>query len=265
MLRETSAACVNLVGKMVLPMAASWQTGSLIGCRSCAAPAAAGVQVASSGAVLSSLSASPSTPVDSRAADGASVRHESSPVKRLPCNTRRGRRHGSFRRSTYRTGFHVQNDFGEIVEKVHSTYFRKMYTIWTEAGAQLVQLFRHRGGDSTQAGESVSHPKLPQILITYQRSFHQFSKVKCGLKDLSRIPFLSNVCGVKFVQATSKEDIPGEGGHDDRKVFLGKCEKRLQILNELANTSVGVKGDITQEVELPPPHGKEEQETRPHA
>jgi hypothetical protein len=49
-------------------------------------------------------------------------------------------------------------------------------------------------------------------------------------------------------------------------VFLGKCEKRLQILNELANTSVGVKGDITQEVELPPPpHGKEEQETRPHA
>jgi hypothetical protein len=129
-----------------------------------------------------------------------------------------------------------------------------MYTIWTEAGAQLVQLFRHRGGDSTQAGESVSHPKLPQILITYQRSLNQLSEVKRGFKDLCRIPLLSNICGVKFVQATSKEDIPGEGGHDDRKVFLCKCKKRLQVLNELANTSVGVKGDITQAVELPPPH-----------
>ena len=100
---------------MVLPMAASWQAGSLIQSRSCAAPAAAGVQVAASGAVLSSSSASSSAPVDRRAADGASVRHESSPVKRLPCNTRRSRRHGNFRRSTYRAGFHVQNDFGEIV------------------------------------------------------------------------------------------------------------------------------------------------------
>ena len=250
---------------MALSTAASWQPGSLVRNRSRAAPAAAGVQIAASVAELSSSSPT-SAPVDSRAGDGASVRHETSPVERLPCNTRRGRRHGSFRRSTYRTGFHVQNDFGEIVEKVHSTYFRKMYTIWTEAGAQLVQLFRHRGGDSTQAGESVSHPKLPQILITYQRSLNQLSEVKRGFKDLCRIPLLSNICGVKFVQATSKEDIPGEGGHDDRKVFLGKCEKRLQILNELANTSVGVKGDITQEVELPPPtHGKEEQETRPHA
>jgi hypothetical protein len=148
-------------------MAASWQPGSLVRSRSCAAPAAAGVQIAASGAVLSSSSASSSAPVDRRAADGASVQHESSPVKHLPCNTRRSRRHGNFRRSTYRAGFHVQNDFGEIVEKVHSTYFRKVYAIRTQAGSQLVQLFRHCGRDSAQAGESVSHPKLPQILITY--------------------------------------------------------------------------------------------------
>ncbi len=141
-LQETAS-----VGKMALSTAASRQPGSLVRNRSRAAPAPAGVQIAASGAVLSSSSAPSSAPVDRRAADGASVRHESSPVKRLFCNTRRGRRHGSFRRSTYRTGFHVQNDFGDIVEKVHSTYFRKVYAIRTEAGTQLVQLFRHCGGE----------------------------------------------------------------------------------------------------------------------
>jgi hypothetical protein len=81
-LQETAS-----VGKMALSTAASRQPGSRVRNRSRAAPAAAGVQIAASGAVLSSSSAPSSAPVDRRAADGTSVRHESSPVKCLPCNT----------------------------------------------------------------------------------------------------------------------------------------------------------------------------------
>jgi hypothetical protein len=73
----------QLAGKMVLSAAAPRQTGPLVRCRSRAAPAAAGVKVASSRVVRTPSSAPSSTPVGSGAADGAPVRHETSPVKRL--------------------------------------------------------------------------------------------------------------------------------------------------------------------------------------
>ncbi len=73
----------GLVGKMILSAAAPRQTGLLVGCRSCAAPAAAGVKVSSSRVVQTPSSAPSSTPVGSGAANGAPVRHEASPVKRL--------------------------------------------------------------------------------------------------------------------------------------------------------------------------------------
>jgi hypothetical protein len=71
------------VGKMVLSAAAPRQAWPLVRCRSRAAPAAAGVEVASSRVVQTPSSASPSTPVGSGSADGAPVRHEASPVERL--------------------------------------------------------------------------------------------------------------------------------------------------------------------------------------
>jgi hypothetical protein len=76
---------------------------------------------------------------------------------------------------------------------MHSTYVRKVNTVGTKGGAQEIQLFRHGGGDSAKASQGVSNPKLPQILVTYQRGFDQLSEMKCGLEDLGRVPILSHV------------------------------------------------------------------------
>jgi hypothetical protein len=62
--------------------------------------------------------------------------------------------------------------------------------------------------------------ELTQILVANQRSFHQFPEVECGLEDLCRIPFFTHVSGVKSVQATSTEHIPGEWGHNDSEVLF---------------------------------------------
>jgi hypothetical protein len=49
-------------------------------------------------------------------------------------------------------------------------------------------------------------------------------------------------------------------------VFFRQSEEGLQALNKLANTSIRVKRDVTQEVEFPPPPPEMGgPENRPHA
>ncbi len=60
------------------------------------------------------------------------------------------------------------------------------------------------------------------------------------------------------IHAAPEEDIHGEWGHDDSEVFFRQSEKRFQALHKLANTPIRVQRDVTQEVELAPPHPKRE-------
>jgi hypothetical protein len=147
---------------------------------------------------------------------------------------------------------------------MHSTYVSEVNTVSSKGGAQKIQFFRHGGGDRAKAGKSVSDPKLSQILIADQCGFDQFPEMECGLEDLGLIPFLSHIGRMKPIQAAPAEDVPGEGGHDDGEVFFRQSEEGLQALNKLANTSIRVKRDVTQEVEFPPPHPKWEDQRTVH-
>jgi hypothetical protein len=66
------------------------------------------------------------------------------------------------------TRFHIKNDFGKAVEKMHSTYISEVNTVGTKGGAQEIQFFRHGRGDRAEAGKSVGDPKLSQILVANQ-------------------------------------------------------------------------------------------------
>ncbi len=215
------AAGLYSVGEAGLSVSASWRDGSLVGGGPCAAAAASSaascVQVATSRTRVTALASPPAAPVGRRAADGPSVRHETSPVVGFSWNRGRSRRHGRFRRSTYRTRFQVQNDLGKIDEEVHSTYISEVNTVGTKGSTQEIQLFRHGGGDSAKAGQGVSNPKLAQILVAYQRGFDQLSEMKCGLEDLGRVPLLSHVSWVEPVHAAPEE--VGSGGMITVKCF----------------------------------------------
>jgi hypothetical protein len=69
---------------------------------------------------------------------------------------------------------------------------------------------------------------------------------------------------VKPVHAAPEEDVPGEWGHDNSEMFFRQSEKGFQALNKLTNTPIRVQRDVTQEVELTPPHPKRENQRAVH-
>jgi hypothetical protein len=62
--------------------------------------------------------------------------------------------------------------------------------------------------------------------------------VKCGLKEFPRIPLSTNICGVTFVKAASKEQIPGEGGHNSHEMFHSQSEQRFNEIYKLAKVTI---------------------------
>jgi hypothetical protein len=62
--------------------------------------------------------------------------------------------------------------------------------------------------------------------------------VKCRLKKFCGIPLNTNICGVAFVKATTKEQLSREWGHDNHEMFLRKSEQRFNEIYELANVTI---------------------------
>ncbi len=84
-------------------------------------------------------------------AGGSPVGVESSPVKLSTWNRNGSRRLGWFWRFTYCSVLKSNDCLGQISEHVESSTFSKVYTVRTNCKPDHFQLFRHGGGNRTQA------------------------------------------------------------------------------------------------------------------